>query len=147
MPLCSLFPRHAGIHHFLSPVLLPLQEFLDEVVQYQQRIDWNGYVVLDGQENTAIPHEVAVSALSFIFFTVGLIFTTFGSGPGTTIGNLYFSTWLGFIVSFALLSECGRKFMEAKAGGGTAHVGVGSSSATQHTADRRERTYRRCGRQ
>jgi hypothetical protein len=93
-----------------------------------------GMSYLTTKKTLTILHEVAVSMLSFIFFTFGLIFITFGSGPGTTIGNLYFSTWLGFIVSFTLISECGREFMEAKAGGGTADVEVGSSPAT-HTAE------------
>ena len=51
--------------------------------------------------------ERIIAAVMFVMYTFGVGFITFGSGPATTLGNLYFSTWIGFAISlFLLLKSC-----------------------------------------
>lgn len=59
-------------------------------------------------------HELIVSVVTLILFTLGVIEITFGPGPGATIGNLYFSTWLAFIAGVTLLSQCVHEYVNAK---------------------------------
>ena len=58
-----------------------------------------------GKSNVKI--ESIIAAVMFVMYTFGVGFITFGSGPATTLGNLYFSTWIGFAISlFLLLKSC-----------------------------------------
>lgn len=50
--------------------------------------------------------EIILSSLLFVLYVFGVGFLTFSEGPATTLGNLYFASWIGFIVSFILLAEC-----------------------------------------
>ena len=55
--------------------------------------------------------ELGVSSLLIILWTFGVGFITFGgaSSPGTSIGNLYFSTWISFVLTVLLF---GKSFQE-----------------------------------
>lgn len=48
--------------------------------------------------------EVITSVTLFGLYCFGVGYITFGDGPGTAIGNLYFSTWAGFILSGAIFA-------------------------------------------
>lgn len=61
--------------------------------------------------------ETASAFLMFALYTAGVAVITFNDGSGTTIGNLYFSTWAGFIASIFLLVECYHGIKEGSAGG------------------------------
>ena len=50
--------------------------------------------------------EIILSGLLFVLYTLGVGFLTFSEGPAIALGNLYFASWIGFIVSFVLLAEC-----------------------------------------
>jgi hypothetical protein len=50
--------------------------------------------------------ETGVALFLFIMYTAGVGVITFDYGSGVTIGNLYFSTWAGFIITIFLLVEC-----------------------------------------
>ena len=39
-------------------------------------------------------------------------YLTFGSGPGTSLGNIYFATWIGFFVALNLVTTSGRHAYE-----------------------------------
>jgi uncharacterized membrane protein (UPF0136 family) len=53
---------------------------------------------------------IACCVLLFLWcFGVG--FTTFGSAPGATIGNLYFASWVSFIIIVILFGQAFRSFM------------------------------------
>ena len=53
---------------------------------------------------------IACTVLLFLWcFGVGFI--TFGSAPGATIGNLYFATWISFIIVVILFGQAFRNFM------------------------------------
>jgi hypothetical protein len=44
--------------------------------------------------------ELASSSLLFLFWCLGVAYVTFGfAAPGSRIGNLFFSTWISFILS------------------------------------------------
>jgi hypothetical protein len=53
----------------------------------------------------------------FTLYTAGVAVITFDTGSGITIGNLYFSTWAGFIVSIFLLVECYHGIKEEREAG------------------------------
>lgn len=61
--------------------------------------------------------ETAFAFLVFALYTAGVAVITFDTGTGTTIGNLYFSSWAGFIVSIFLLVECYHGVKEEREGG------------------------------
>jgi hypothetical protein len=51
--------------------------------------------------------EAGLTFVLFALFVVGIAVITFGGqkGPATNIGNLYFSTWIGFVLAMFLVSE------------------------------------------
>jgi uncharacterized protein (DUF486 family) len=47
--------------------------------------------------------ELASSTLLFLFWCLGVAYVTFGfAAPGSRIGNLFFSTWVSFILSMII---------------------------------------------
>lgn len=70
--------------------------------------------------------ELGVSSVLLILWTFGVGFITFGgsSSPGTSIGNLYFSTWISFIITVMIF---GKSFQE------TLGMQQSQSSSTQST--------------
>ena len=57
-----------------------------------------------GQLNLATEFFFALLATAFYICGVGLI--TFQNGPGTSLGNLYFATWMGAAVSVVVFGRC-----------------------------------------
>jgi len=47
-------------------------------------------------------YELVVSAILFVMYIFGAGYLTFGGGPGTFVGNLYFFTWIGFMITLFL---------------------------------------------
>jgi hypothetical protein len=56
-------------------------------------------------------HEWAGSIVMLITWTFGLVYITFGEGPGHSIGNLYFATWGSFVLSVLIFAECCQEFL------------------------------------
>ena len=56
---------------------------------------------------TAAIMELGASTFLLILWTFGVGFITFGGGssPGSSIGNLYFSTWISFIICVMLFGK------------------------------------------
>jgi hypothetical protein len=46
--------------------------------------------------------EASMSVILSVFFIVGVGFVTFGKGPGVILGNIYFSTWIAFLLVLSL---------------------------------------------
>jgi hypothetical protein len=46
--------------------------------------------------------ESAFAFVAVVLYCVGVAYVTSPKGPGRSVGNLYFSTWFGFIISFFL---------------------------------------------
>ena len=50
--------------------------------------------------------EFAVSSLLTVMNTFGVAYITSNSGPGRAIGNLYYFSWISFIISAVIAVEC-----------------------------------------
>lgn len=64
-----------------------------------------------------ITMEAGLAVVMFVFYTFGVSFVTFGSGPATSIGNLYFAMWIGFAITVFLASQCVREVMASRDNG------------------------------
>jgi hypothetical protein len=56
--------------------------------------------------------ELIVSGLLVILWCFGVGYITFGISPGHAIGNLYFSTWISFLVIILLFSDSLRQWWD-----------------------------------
>jgi len=63
-------------------------------------------------------YELVATAILLIMWSFGVGYITFGSAPGARIGNLYFATWICFILSVILFGQCFRDVMRSRYGGG-----------------------------
>ncbi|KAL3905542.1 MAG: hypothetical protein SGILL_009638, partial [Bacillariaceae sp.] len=52
-----------------------------------------------------------IGLLLFIVWACGISYITFGSGPGTILGSLYFSTWASFFIAINLTATCAQIFI------------------------------------
>jgi len=63
----------------------------------------------DGIGDSLTEYIESIGAVSTtIVWTILLGFVTFGEGPGHSIGNLFFATWGGFIISILITADCFR---------------------------------------
>ena len=69
--------------------------------------------------------QLGITVILAIMWIFGVGFITFGGldAPGATIGNLYFSTWISFLLVIALFAESLQAFLS------------GSAAAEANTAD------------
>jgi hypothetical protein len=76
---------------------------------------------MEAKQKLTLIVEFAVAVVTFIFYTFGVGFITFGSdAPAKSVSNLYFSTWIGFGVSLVLTSQCFNEVLSARSGAGAA---------------------------
>jgi len=59
--------------------------------------------------------ESVFAVVLFIFYTAGIAVITYNEGSGVTIGNLYFATWTGFILTIFLCINCFHECMKRRA--------------------------------
>lgn len=59
--------------------------------------------------------ETVFAVILFIFYTAGIALITYNEGSGITVGNLFFSTWIGFILTLLLCIECYLEHMKNRA--------------------------------
>lgn len=59
--------------------------------------------------------ETGVSLLLLVLWCFGVGYITFGISPGHAIGNLYFASWISFVVSVILFSDCLREYLDGQA--------------------------------
>ena len=57
--------------------------------------------------------EFVMNAIFLVLWCFGVSYITFGASPGSTIGNLYFSTWLTFIMSVFSFAVSFREFVSS----------------------------------
>jgi hypothetical protein len=57
--------------------------------------------------------EAIISVINVIMWTFGIAYLTFGTGPGTPMGNLYFFTWGSFLLAVYLVSNSLSPFLNA----------------------------------
>lgn len=66
------------------------------------------------QKGLTIVVETAATVFLLALWCFGVSYITFGDGPGSQIGNLFFSSWICFILCVFLFGACFREFMEAR---------------------------------
>jgi len=59
--------------------------------------------------------EAGVSSISLVLYGFGVAFITSQQGPGAPLGNLYYFTWISFLVSFLLVTSCVEDYNNAAA--------------------------------
>jgi hypothetical protein len=63
-------------------------------------------------QNFAATMDTALSVLMLILWTFGVAYITFGnSAPGAFLGNLYFSTWIAFVLVLTVSSANLRRML------------------------------------
>jgi hypothetical protein len=70
-------------------------------------------LLLFKQQLTAIS-EFAINILFLILWCFGVSYITFGASPGSTIGNLYFSTWMTFLMSVFSFAVSFREYVTSR---------------------------------
>jgi len=58
--------------------------------------------------------EVGLSLILILLYCIGVALITSEEGPGATLGNLYYFSWLGFMSSLWLIASCYEDFISAK---------------------------------
>ena len=58
--------------------------------------------------------ETSLTAVQLVLWCFGVGYITFGTGPGSTIGNLFFSTWTSFIMTVFLFGQCFREYIAGR---------------------------------
>lgn len=69
---------------------------------------------LTSQGGLAIIIETAATMILLALWCFGVGYITFGSAPGSQIGNLYFATWISFIICVFLFGQCFREVVGAR---------------------------------
>jgi hypothetical protein len=85
--------------------------------------------------------ETSVTCLQLIFWVFAVSYITFGTSPGSTIGNLYFSTWISFILTVVLFANNFREYVAGREAMVAAQQQPSSSSDPNHPPNGREETY------
>eukprot|EP00565_Helicotheca_tamesis_P005057 CAMPEP_0185723566 /NCGR_PEP_ID=MMETSP1171-20130828/368_1 /TAXON_ID=374046 /ORGANISM="Helicotheca tamensis, Strain CCMP826" /LENGTH=307 /DNA_ID=CAMNT_0028391287 /DNA_START=117 /DNA_END=1040 /DNA_ORIENTATION=+ len=62
--------------------------------------------------------EALISTMLFIFYCVGAAVVTGVGGPGEFVGNLYFATWSGFLLTISLSISSIKEIMAGRNAGG-----------------------------
>lgn len=65
-----------------------------------------------GQLQLAV--EFGITTLLLILWCFGVGFITFGSTPGATISNLYFASWISFILAVYIFAQSFREVLAAR---------------------------------
>lgn len=68
-------------------------------------------IVLSHLNSMNLLGECCLSVLSLIFYSFGVGFITADEGPGSSLGNLYFATWAGFIFSMMIVVMCASEYL------------------------------------
>jgi len=73
-------------------------------------------VVVSGTDISMAEYIEKIGALatSFVYIVV-LGVTTFGDGPGRSLGNLFFATWGGFVISLLIAVDCFHDWISQRA--------------------------------
>ena len=58
--------------------------------------------------------ETLLTTLQLVMWCFGVGFITFGTSPGSTIGNLFFGCWISFILIVFLFAQCFREYVAGR---------------------------------
>lgn len=59
-------------------------------------------------------NELVATTVMLVWWCFGTGFLTFGAAPGSRIGNLYFSTWISFIIIVVIFGQVFRDFLSGR---------------------------------
>jgi hypothetical protein len=71
------------------------------------------YLVQQKKQLTTIS-DICINTTFILFWCFGVSYITFGASPGSTIGNLYFSTWISFVIAVFSFAVSFREFVTAR---------------------------------
>ena len=83
------------------------------------------FLIAGTQIRQAPLHQVGMfsGAGVITIWAVGLAYLTFGNGPASPVGNLFFSTWTSFILSIVLTANHTKEVFSKDEGDGAEHRG------------------------
>lgn len=58
--------------------------------------------------------EVGMGGMMFLFYVIEIIYVTDIQGPGSPLGNLYYFSWISFMLTFMVGKACYEDFVEAQ---------------------------------
>lgn len=71
--------------------------------------------------------ELSFTTVQLVMWCFGVGYITFGTSPGSTIGNLYFGTWISFLLTVLLFAVSFREYVA-----GRESVVVGGSTSNNN---------------
>jgi len=75
-----------------------------------------GMVFASGIAGSTAEYVEKIGALATMFvYVIALAVVTFGDGPGHKLGNLFFATWGGFVISVLIMTDCFRDWISQRA--------------------------------
>lgn len=67
-----------------------------------------------GTNKTVFGVEGVISVILFVMYGFAVAYLTSEKGPGAPLGNLYYSTWISFGMTFFVATSCFEEFQAAK---------------------------------
>jgi len=77
---------------------------------------------------SAVPIQGLVGILLLASWACGVSYITFGDGPGNELGNLYFATWISFILAMSIAATAGKLMLHDGAASGTTAAAGGADA-------------------
>lgn len=75
-----------------------------------------GFVAMKISDNVVPFFYEGLSSIGLlVFYALGVAFITSNDGPGAPLGNLYYSSWAGFLFTSFLVKSCFEDYQAAKA--------------------------------
>jgi predicted MFS family arabinose efflux permease len=71
------------------------------------------YLVQQKKQLTSFS-DMSINTIHILLWCFGVSYITFGTSPGSTIGNLYFSTWISFILSVFSFAVSFREYVASR---------------------------------
>jgi hypothetical protein len=73
-----------------------------------------GMTILIQKMQLTVLADFAITTFQLTLWCFAVGYITFGASPGATIGNLYFSTWIAFILSVFLFAQSFREYVASR---------------------------------
>ena len=87
---------------------------------------------------SAVPIQGLVGILLLASWACGVSYITFGDGPGNELGNLYFATWISFILAMSIAATAGKLMLHDGAASGSTAAAAGGDDAEPANRNKKE---------
>ena len=67
------------------------------------------------------------------YYVFGVAIITYHNGPGAALGNLYYFTWLSFLLSFMLAAHCIEERYKSKGSIESTSISMNQGTGTEST--------------